>query len=490
MTLKFADLPETDRIVLRRAARLEWADMCAKEGDVLGWGMAVFPDKFSLRYCPSFHSYLVEIRQELLTGTEGPRNHAKTIISCFLIPIFEGLVKPEVCKHHLNVQATGKKADAVNVSIRHEIESNEIIKTLYGEQVGDKRWTDSQFVLKNGVIYTSVGAGQSIRGINYDNIRPQSLRVDDLYDKDHINNLEATEKMNDWFWGDLYPARDKAWPARVHVTGTAINNYDVLERMKKMTGVKFKSFKAIQDDGTILWPELNTREQLEQERENMGSLIFAREMQNERRDETTAIIKRSWLYPTDGSPNWEYDPAELVFGRERVLAAALLTCDPSIGEKVQNDATADALIYQVRETDGVGKQGDSWYIHQVWNEHLSLDKRVKLLSDIAAKQPNEFGISQVRIESIAGFKDFTAEVRRRTNLPVREIDVVKDKISNIESKSHFFENRKVRLNRHIDPKLKDQIVYQLTTNYPQHDDIRDAILLGLDSQSGLWGFVG
>src|SRR5262249_52353761 len=162
----------------------------------------------------------------------------------------------------------------------------------------------SQFVLKNGTVYTAVGAGQSIRGINYDNIRPQSLRVDDLYDKDHINNLEATEKMNEWFWGDLFPARDKAWPARVHVTGTAINNYDRRERMKKMANARFRSFKAIQDDGTILWPDLNTRERREQERENMGSLIFAREMQNERRDETTAIIKRSWLYPNDGSPSW------------------------------------------------------------------------------------------------------------------------------------------------------------------------------------------
>ncbi len=66
---------------------------------------------------------------------------------------------------------------------------------------------------------------------------------------------------------------------------------------------------------------------------------------------------------------------------------------------------------------------------------------------------------------------------------------MKDKISNIESKSHYFENHKVHINRRLGDKvtkdglnLKDAIVYQLTTNYPQHDDLRDSLLLGFDVQ--------
>ena len=489
--LTFADLDEGDRWVLRRAARLEWAEECAKQKDVLGWGAALFPDKFTLEFCPDFHGYLVQIRRELLTGTEGPRNHAKTNIDCFLIPIFQGLVEPEDFRHYLNVQSTGKKSDAINISIRHEIEGNDLLKEIYGDQIGKGKWTDSEFVLKNGVCFSAIGAGQSIRGIQSDNKRPDFINVDDLFDREHINNLEATQKMCEWFWGDLYPARDKAWPACVHVTGTAINNYDLLEKMKKMKDVVFKSFKAMDEKSDwVLWPELNSREQLERDRINMGSLIFAREMQNERRDETTAIIKRSWLYPTDGSPDWEYDPSELKFGKDLILISVLLLCDPSIGEKVQNDYTGCGIIYQARYADAKEGDGDHWFIHAVYNEHLSLDKRIKLLQNIATEQPSERKVTQCRIESIAGFKDFTEEVRRRTNLPVKEIDHVKDKISNLENKSHFFENRKIKLNRLIDPKLKDQLVYQLTTNYPQHDDLRDMTLLALDANPGSWSFVG
>lgn len=484
--IALADLDDRDRWMLRRAARLEWAVACAEKKDILGWGMALFPEKFTLEYCKEFHGYLVSIRHDLLTGTEGPRNHAKTIIGCFLIPIFQGIVEPESFRHYLNVQATGTKAAAINISIRREIEYNEMIRELYGDLIGKDKWTDGEFILSNGVCYSAVGAGQSIRGLQSNNKRPDFINADDLYDRDHITNLELTEKMNQWFWSDLYPARDKSWPARVHVTGTAINNYDQLEKMKKMEGVKFRSFKAINDDESILWPELNSREQLEQDRINMGSLIFAREMLNERRDETTAIIKHSWLYPSDGSKGWEYDPAELRFDKHHILVATIMNCDPSIGEKVQNDFTAVALIYRAKYEDG---NGDFWYIHALWNEQLTLDKRIKLLQDVAAQQPQNRQVSQVRIESIAGFKDFTAEVKRRTNLPVQEIDYVKDKIANLENKSHFFENRKVKLNRLIDPKLKDMLTFQLTTNYPEHDDVRDAVLLALESTGGQWGFV-
>ena len=66
---------------------------------------------------------------------------------------------------------------------------------------------------------------------------------------------------------------------------------------------------------------------------------------------------------------------------------------------------------------------------------------------------------------------------------------LRDKIANLENKSHFFENGKVKINKYIDPKLKDMLCYQLTTNFPKHDDLRDAVLLCLDDESGLWNFV-
>ena len=72
---------------------------------------------------------------------------------------------------------------------------------------------------------------------------------------------------------------------------------------------------------------------------------------------------------------------------------------------------------------------------------------------------------------------------RIANLPVNEIDHVKHKITNLENKSHWFENGKVFINRNMEPKLKALLIEQLTNNYPAHDDVRDAVLLCIENKS-------
>jgi hypothetical protein len=458
---------------ISRQARIELARRAAKRGDVLEWGKYLFPDKFPLPFCSELHGYFVEVMEEEFTDTEAPRNHAKTTIRCFLIPLFLALNKPKLFRHYLNVQATLLKGMSVNTSIKEEIERNEELRELYGDMTGDK-WNEQQFILKNGVIFTTIGAGQSIRGINYRNVRPDYIIVDDLYDEEDINNPDSTLKKNAWFWGSLYPARAKSRRCSIHVQGTAINGEDLLEALKKNARWKSRTFRAVKDWETkdVLWPELNTFESLMADKYDMGTVIFERELQNERRDETSAIVKSSWL------KDWEYDPEKLKFDEHHFMEELLLGCDPSIGQKSENDYTGISLVIKAGWDDG---DGNVYYIKALWNEHLSMDARVLLLKEINQEHPE---LSQANIEGIAGFKDFVAEVRRRTNVPVNEVDSVKDKISTLENKSHFFENKKVKINKNIDPKLKDMLKYQLTTNHPKHDDLRDSVLLTLDADSG------
>lgn len=471
---------------IKRQIRLEVARRTAESKDILGWGQAVFPDKFELPYCQELHGYFTSIRQDPFTNTEAPRNHSKTTIKCFLIPIFQALNEPELFRHYLNVQATDEKAQAINLSIMNEIENNPIIKELYGDMRGIK-WTVSQFVLGNGVVFTAKGAGKSIRGINYLNSRPDYIILDDLYDDEDINNPDGTLKKNAWFWGALYPARAKNRRCSIHVQGTAINNEDLLNELKKKTRWKSRTFQAIKDwdRKDVLWPELNTFESLEQDRIDMGSVIFFREMQNERRDEASSIIKSHWLQ------NWEYDPSELRLRllRERpkfFVQAIVIGNDPSIGKDSENDATGTALVIKTGYSDG---SGNDYWIEELYNERLSLDKRIEQLVGINARRSNEQKVTKVEIEAIAGFDDYATEVIRRTNLPVHRVEWVKDKITTLENKSHFFENGKVHLSKTISTELKDILVHQLTTNHPKHDDVRDSVLLTLDDNSGLWNFV-
>lgn len=465
------NLNEAQRSELARLFRIELGKRSAKIKDILKWGFSFFPEKFYLPFCHELHDYLIEIREDPYTNTEAPRNHAKTLIKCFLVPMFLALEETGKFMHFLNVQGTGTKSLAVNVAIRHELESNPELRYVYGEQVGNEKWSDGQFVLKNGTVFTAISAGQSIRGINYNSLRPDYIIVDDLYDEEDLNNPDNTLKKNAWFWGSLYPARAKSRQCSIHVQGTAINNEDLLEELKKKDRWKSRTFRAIKDwdKKEVLWPQLNSFESLQADIPDMGSVIFFREMQNERRDSSTQIIKSGWIQ--------EYDPDQLVFDLKFQYTGCVLGVDPSIGAKVENDFTGIVLIYKGRYADG---RGDFFYIDQIWNEHISLDQRVNLLQKIQDRQPENRKIQTAYIEAIAGFKDFCAEVKRRTTLPVREVDRVPDKITNLENKSKFFENKRVFINKNIEVKLKDALIYQLTTNHPKNDDLRDAALLPLE----------
>lgn len=491
------------RLELNRQARILRARRCAAVGDILGWGKALFPHIFTLPFCHELHDYLVSIRHEEFTSTEAPRNHAKTTIRCFLIPLYQALNEPESYWHYLNVQATDEKALAINRSIKAEIEENAELREIYGDVRGS-RWTDAQFAInvkgKDGrpieVIFTAKSAGQSIRGIQYRQKRPDYIIVDDLYNEEDINNPEATEKKNAWFKGALLNCRAKSRRCSVSVQGTAINLQDLLEQHKKNAKTPetpegrwvCRTFKAIKnwDTHEVLWSELNTWETLQQDLVDMGSIIFQREMQNERWDEVSAIIKRGWLYPSDGRPSWEFDPDDLRFTPDSArLLAVRIGNDPSVGEKLQNDYNAIAMVWVVRYPED---KVHRFYIVDLWNEHRTVDGRLELLNDVVDAQPKERRVGEARIEGIAGFKDYVALARSRVKVPVKEIDHVKDKITKRQLKSRYFENRRVFLSKRIAPKLKDELTYQLATNYPKHDDLADALFLTLDDAAN-WGAI-
>lgn len=463
---------------LHKQARIEKSRLCSAKGDVLGWGQALMPQKFSLPFC-ALHQYIVDHRLDELAVLEAARGHAKTTCSCMLVPLYQALNEPEAYRHYLMVQATDEKALAVNNSIKLELEQNELIRYAYGSQIGTERWTNGQFVLKNGVCFTAVGAGQSIRGINYRNHRPDNINLDDLYNEDDINNVDSTKKKNDWFWSVLFPSRAKGKKSRVSISGTPANNEDLLEKLKKREGWSHGTFRAAEDVnvGPVLWKELNTLEQLQRDMKNMPLVIFYREMMCERRDDASSIIKREWLQ------SWEYDPVDLKFDAEFQYVGGILGIDPSIGKREENDCTGMAFVIKGQRSDG---SLPVYYIEGLTNAHMSFQERLDAAKAYCADRHRERPATKVNVEGISGFTDFGDKVAASVSIPCEVIKRVPDKITHLEKKSHYFQNRRIFLNKNIEGTLKDALAYQLVTNHPKHDDLRDALLHALDDESTSW----
>lgn len=435
-------------------ARKEAIKRCAEKGDILNWGKFLFPDKFSLPFCEELHNYMISTFEDKLTRTLAPRGHAKTTIEGFLLPMFYGLNRPEIFQHFLNVQNTSSKAINLNVSMKTEFECNEMLIDIYGDMRAlDEKWTEKTFVLKNGVIFSCVGAGESLRGIQYKNKRPDCIIADDLYDDEDINNAQRVEKKNRWFWSTLYPARAKSKKHVVHIQGTAISKIDLMH-----TGEGTKVFKIIYPDGRILWKELWSKEEIEQEKINIGSIIFSREYLNEVRDDESSIIKESWIQ--------FYKHSELL--QTGVKLTPICALDPACGEKQLNDFSGYCILH----TD----KNFNVYIERVAEMKNSFNANMNAIDSWNSR----FNPSVFAIEAIGAFKQLTQEVKRTKNIRLKEVTSVKDKISRLEAQSFRFENRKVFINSEMSKKEMDNLIEQLINNYPVHDDVRDSVVLAME----------
>lgn len=481
-------------------ARAEKAKRCAARKDVLGWLRAVNPRIYHLEMC-SLHEYQVATRHEPESGLEAPRYHAKTAIGCSGIPLYQACEEPELFDYVLNVQANEKKALALNMGLKLEFEQNMVLRHLYGNLVGSDKWTDSLFVLRNDVVFQAATTGQSMKGTNYRLRRPNYVLLDDAYDDDHIRNPDATMAVNDWVESTLEPMLANDRPHVRRWQGTAVNDVDGLKRLEEKSKVsgattKFRRFcafgvidaagKWVDDGVTVLWPALRTYAawKVKQTAPGTNPTIFNREHLNVRGGDAEAVVHQEWL----DVPGWEYDPdIEFRFGVDHLLLAVIIACDPSVGKKQENDPTGFALLLKTQRTDG---SLPVYWIDALRNERLSPQQRIDQMKDWLRVYRARFPTCQsfeVRIETVAGFADFGDQAAAQLDAPVTVLDAVTDKLTHLQSKALLIQNRRVRLNKHIDGILKTAIKHQLVTNYPTQDDLRDAALIGLDTtDSGLW----
>lgn len=121
--------------------------------------------------------------------------------------------------------------------IRHELETNEAIIELFGDQKSSP-WSMDELQLANGVKIQAVGAGQSMRGKKHNDERPDCAAIDDLEDEENINTEEARRKLDRWLTGTLLPALHPT-KGKVRFIGTAIHPKSLI--IKKCADPEWKS---------------------------------------------------------------------------------------------------------------------------------------------------------------------------------------------------------------------------------------------------------
>lgn len=132
------------------------------------------------------------------------------------------------------------------VAIRSELENNDRIIDLFGDQKGEP-WSLGELVLRNGVKIQAVGAGQSMRGKKYNAERPDLAIIDDLEDEDSVRTEESRHRTDRWMAGTLRPALNPK-VGRIRFLGTPIHPKSLIFTKAKDAQWSSKTFPAIVTD--------------------------------------------------------------------------------------------------------------------------------------------------------------------------------------------------------------------------------------------------
>ncbi len=202
--------------------------------------------------------------------------------------------------------------------IKKELQSNEQLIKVFGIKGFIKdSVTDIIVEFTDGALFRIMakGSGQSLRGVKWDNMRPDLIVCDDLENDELVLNKERRDTFRRWFLGTLIPSRSKT--GIIRVVGTILHMDSQLNRLMPRLGRKDRlcvvtPFKEVANPKDIwhsaryrahdvkiehsLWPEHRSIEWLKAEREvylkdGHGDL-WAQEMLNVPYDEENAPFKR------------------------------------------------------------------------------------------------------------------------------------------------------------------------------------------------------
>lgn len=439
---------------------------------------------------PPFHRELVALAmQEGKSALCAPRGFAKSTIIGLVYLAWRAL---NGYSHFVPyISDTYLQAKLITGGLRSEIETNQAIQFIYPDAKSDK-WGEEGFVvngLKAKTFILPLGAGMKIRGLKYDNHRPDLAIIDDLENLEAVYSAERRQKLQKWFDYDLEPAMDR-YNKNILYIGTILHYHSLLkqvvENQGKYSAWKTRKYKALQDDGTSLWEARFSADYLREIRDNpvhpdyVGSLVFAQELQNEPQDDQDRIIKLDWLKDYSYAEKWRAMEAETDELRQWAWLNKLervAGVDPAISEKETADNFSMYIMGFERETSY------EYMLDLLHGKYPDINKQVELIVNAVA----EWKIQALGIETVAYQKGLAQLVRKELNrkaiyyCKIIEIKTDKDKIRRARIHSSAFESGFVQLRRdHPNyATIKNEI-----SEFPlgAHDDALDGLMLARETR--------
>jgi phage terminase large subunit-like protein len=433
---------------------------------LLGFSLVYLTGYFTERPA-SFHSELIHAleddndrRLEII----GFRGSGKSIFGSLALPLWAALEYPKKYPFIILVADSSRQATLNISSIKHELETNTLIKQDYGEIKGKviedftlqgegEEWQKQNIVLSNGVRILARSRGQKVRGLRHLQHRPKLVVVDDPEDGEWVRTKENRDKTDRWLHSEIIPGMDVK-KGKLVVIGNLLHMDALLSRLKVPgTGFKVLEFPLIDKDGKCTWPAMYPTEQsLKDKERDMGTVPWQREMLLKIVAEEDQIVK-----PEDIT---YYDALPL----NSVAAMKGHGIDLAISQKENADYTTivSGEVFYVDNTPKIFIRPNPY------NEHVTFHNFMQRVRNI----PGELkGANIFFVEDVAYQKAAIQEMERMM-LPVVPMKPTTDKRSRLQVIAPYIKNGTVQFPRTGCEQLLGQV---FNIGVESHDDLCDGL---------------
>jgi predicted phage terminase large subunit-like protein len=443
-----------------------------------------------------FPSHLAEASRFAEANRKGvvlmPRGHAKTTLFIHRAARQIGLAQG---RRRLGIlTAVEADAHARSAAVRSIVESERFAEIFPWARRGVRgsSWTDASWTVLGadlGKDFTCVarGLGGSRAGARLDD-----LLADDMVGLQENETAGQREKASRTYWSvvdRMVVPGGTRW-----FLGTRWHEDDIYAELIRK-GWPSITRKAIQDDGTALWPDVYDIPELLRIREDLGSAIFDLQMQNDPSGMGGNIFKREWFTWVENVPE----------GCARRMGVDLAV---SKGERSDYTAAVEVLedaehnlyfvgAYQARLDEGhrkwlTGQDDDGKLIETPADEQPG----PRLLWPLKTLPPGFVGasgypevprqLSALNIEATQHQSTFVREMLSKTRLPASPVYPDKDKVTRARTLAARFEGHKVYFLRGGPGMGSGHTALgyfpQQLLSFPngEHDDLVDAAVMAAD----------
>jgi predicted phage terminase large subunit-like protein len=335
-----------------------------------------------------------------------PRSFAKTTLC-------QGFLLQQIVnkKHNviLYVGDTGTQAEQHTDTIRYELEDNEKLIELYGEQRGTRKWGSEKFTTIHGVTVIPRGSNQSIRGAKEGKSRPSLMFLDDMENDENCVTIEQRDKLWNTLFAVLIPILDNRGQGKdtkiiylgtpMHEDSVLLRLYDLINRMraKGRTDMYAVKYSCKDHDDQSIWPTVWPNERID-----ALEAVFAEggKLDTFWREYYCEVISPKGAPFKKEDTHWWVQPGVSLKKNEEELPDGLLYyagVDVAFKEGSSNDYSAIAVV-------GVSGDTDKAYVVEAYRKRLPPDELLDVLEIInKTYMPIQLYLQKVTLDEFFAF---------------------------------------------------------------------------------------